>query len=339
LEQAGLPSPTWADQPGAVYGPVGSDHDEESGLDVSRLLAAVFRFRWLVVLATILGAVGGGVAWSRTDLEYVAGASLWIQASDRGAPNQGPITGSQLLTSTSWIELLRSFAVLNTVVIDTRLYLTVPDTTVRPAFASFRIDEAFVPGDYELQYSPSTQTVTLFRDGLTVESKVLGEKLGTVVGFDWTPTIEALAPEKRIAFSVARPWVVAEGVRGNLVAQMDRNGTFIWVELRGKDAAEVAATLNAILDQHVELAAELKSAALEERTSVLEGQLATVESELESSERALELFRKVVLASASIPVGFPPVYIQVEVDGERYDEMHVEGEQFVVVGASVGWGF
>jgi predicted acylesterase/phospholipase RssA len=40
---------------------------------------------------------------------------------------------------------------------------------------------------------------------------------------------------------------------------------------------------------------------------------------------ALELFRKVMLASASIPVAFPPVYFDVEVDGRLYDEMHVDG--------------
>jgi predicted patatin/cPLA2 family phospholipase len=40
---------------------------------------------------------------------------------------------------------------------------------------------------------------------------------------------------------------------------------------------------------------------------------------------ALDLFRKVVLASASIPGVFPPVMIDVEVDGKRYQEMHVDG--------------
>ena len=41
--------------------------------------------------------------------------------------------------------------------------------------------------------------------------------------------------------------------------------------------------------------------------------------------QALDLFRKVVLASSSIPVAFPPVFIEVEVDGRRYDEMHTDG--------------
>jgi predicted patatin/cPLA2 family phospholipase len=39
----------------------------------------------------------------------------------------------------------------------------------------------------------------------------------------------------------------------------------------------------------------------------------------------LKLFRKVMLASASIPGAFPPVYFNVKVDGKKYDEMHVDG--------------
>jgi len=41
--------------------------------------------------------------------------------------------------------------------------------------------------------------------------------------------------------------------------------------------------------------------------------------------RAIELFRKVLLASAAIPGAFPPVLIDVEVDGKHYQEMHVDG--------------
>jgi hypothetical protein len=40
---------------------------------------------------------------------------------------------------------------------------------------------------------------------------------------------------------------------------------------------------------------------------------------------ALELYRKVVLASASVPGLLPPVYIDVEVDGRTYREVHVDG--------------
>ena len=40
---------------------------------------------------------------------------------------------------------------------------------------------------------------------------------------------------------------------------------------------------------------------------------------------ALDLFVSVMMASASIPVGFPPVMIDVEADGKHYQEMHVDG--------------
>jgi hypothetical protein len=46
-----------------------------------------------------------------------------------------------------------------------------------------------------------------------------------------------------------------------------------------------------------------------------------------SSDRPdkLERYRDVILASASVPVLFPPVYIPLEVGGESYRQMHVDG--------------
>jgi hypothetical protein len=40
---------------------------------------------------------------------------------------------------------------------------------------------------------------------------------------------------------------------------------------------------------------------------------------------AVALFRKVMLASTSVPVAFPPVFFEVDANGQRYDEMHVDG--------------
>jgi len=51
---------------------------------------------------------------------------------------------------------------------------------------------------------------------------------------------------------------------------------------------------------------------------------------------ALTLIHKVLVASAAIPVAFPPVYIPVQKDGKTYDEMHVDGgviSQFIVYDA------
>lgn len=44
-----------------------------------------------------------------------------------------------------------------------------------------------------------------------------------------------------------------------------------------------------------------------------------------SDPGALTLFRRVLLASASIPGAFPPVMVDVNADGRQYQEMHVDG--------------
>jgi predicted acylesterase/phospholipase RssA len=41
--------------------------------------------------------------------------------------------------------------------------------------------------------------------------------------------------------------------------------------------------------------------------------------------QALELVRKILIASAAIPAAFPPMMIDVEVNGKHYQEMHVDG--------------
>jgi predicted patatin/cPLA2 family phospholipase len=40
---------------------------------------------------------------------------------------------------------------------------------------------------------------------------------------------------------------------------------------------------------------------------------------------ALDLFRQILVASASLPMVFPPQYFDVEVDGQRYTEVHLDG--------------
>jgi len=43
------------------------------------------------------------------------------------------------------------------------------------------------------------------------------------------------------------------------------------------------------------------------------------------NDEAVKLFQKIVLASSAIPIAFPPVFFEVEADGKKYDEMHVDG--------------
>jgi predicted patatin/cPLA2 family phospholipase len=56
--------------------------------------------------------------------------------------------------------------------------------------------------------------------------------------------------------------------------------------------------------------------------------------------RAKDLIHDIILASASIPVAFPPVMIEVEARGQRYDEMHMDGgmaSQVFVYPLGIDW--
>ncbi len=109
----------------------------------------------------------------------------------------------------------------------------------------------------------------------------------------------------------------------------------MWSLLRG-DAMADSAPLAALIAEHVDDTLLEKVAAQYERgrwlmvvTADLDarrpviwnmGEIARV-----GSPEALALFRKVLLASASLPGLFPPVLFDVEVDGQPYQELHVDG--------------
>ena len=55
------------------------------------------------------------------------------------------------------------------------------------------------------------------------------------------------------------------------------------------------------------------------------GAIAAHAADKTGGDAALNLFRTVLLASGSIPGAFPPVLIDVEGNGKRFAEMHVDG--------------
>src|SRR5690606_28130902 len=90
-----------------------------------RLLAAVKRFKWLILATTILG-VGAGVLATRLmpEEDVVSGV---IMLEDRGG-NTGPVEATGFLQGAQWIELLKDPRVLDRVVRELKLYVVGPET-------------------------------------------------------------------------------------------------------------------------------------------------------------------------------------------------------------------
>jgi len=113
-------------------------------------------------------------------------------------------------------------------------------------------------------------------------------------------------------------------------------------QLLGGESLADSGPLRALIDRHVDAELLHQVALAHEAGRRLYFGTADLDSQnfvvwnmgliaVSGAPNALELFRKVMLASASIPVAFAPVLFEVEADGRRYDEMHVDG----AVGANV----
>jgi succinoglycan biosynthesis transport protein ExoP len=262
----------------------------EGTVNWRRYVAAIQRFKWLALLV-IIGGTAAGIGLSRLMTpQYTAHATVWVEDEKKG--QAGPIRPSELLQSAAWIELFRSYAVLDPVVEKQRLYVQMRTPIDTAATRSFRLTKNTVSGPYKLAVDKTGQNFELSaRNGTVVQRGRVGEVVGTPVGFEWQPPASVLQNGRTIEFTVSSPRAAAMELLSRMNIRMDKQGNFLRVSLSGTDPQRVAATLNAVTDQFIDVAAELKRAKLEELTNILQEQLQYAQRNLQQSEAALEGFR------------------------------------------------
>ncbi len=287
------PLPQRVEQPGALAQEGQSwQHfapESEKGADWRRYLAAAYRYKWLIIICAVLGTAGGIGAAKFVSPEYRAQATVWVETQDN---QRGPMQQSQLLDSSSWIELLRTFIVLDHSVQTLKLYLALGDRADSVVFSNFDLSDRFVPGDYRLVVDESGERMALrTAEGATVETANPGDSLGASVGFLWVPPMSSLQPGREVEFAVRRPRDAAVGLGERLRSRLDRNGNILRVELTGTAPVLTANTVNTVVDRFVDVAAELKREQLTERGRTIRERLEQAEVALERAENALESFR------------------------------------------------
>ena len=260
------------------------------GGDLVRFAMAVYRHKWLVLVLLAVGAAAGLAAARMVRPRYVAQGTVWIESTDRAAAAQGPIRSAELLQSYAWVELLKSYTVLDPVVRGERLYVEAASPADRAALATFSPGPRVRPGAYRLTVSADGRTWELATvEGRVVERGRAGEPVGARAGFAWSPP--ALAAGRQVAFTVHNPHDVAVRLGESLEARMAEDGHFLRLSLSGSDPRRIAATLNATMERYVAVAAQLKRARLDELTAILEEQRRYAERSLRDAEIALEDFR------------------------------------------------
>ena len=270
--------------------------EEHPGPDLRRITSALLRFKWVVALMVTLGLAAAFAATRVLRPIYRAQANVWVDVPDRrgegGSDTRGPIRQGALLDADAWVELLRSYVVLDQVVRDLRLYLDVKRPSDRASFEGFRVRETFRPGNYRLSVSADGKGYTLSSaEGLDLQRGTVGDSVGSRLGFLWVSVPGSLPPGHTIEFSVMPPRDAALRLGEQLDVRMDLNGNFLALELRGTSPALISSILNAVAQRYVEVAAQLKREKLTELTKILEDQLTTAQRNLDSSETALQRFR------------------------------------------------
>lgn len=270
-----------------------------------RYLAAVRRFKWVVLGATLGATLLGIVASRLLRPTYAAEATIWIQVPNRPARDEGPIWQGQLPISSGWMDLLQSYAVLDDVVRSQRLYLHPRLPADSDALASLRVADHVVPGKYRLVVDDSGPGFTLFVNSSRqpAERGSVGDSVGARQGLVWVPPAAALVPGRRVEFMLDQPYEAAKVLALGLKVSADLDGNFLRMELGGHDPAQVAATVNAVAERFVAVAASLKRDKLTQLTAILGTQLDGARAQLRDAEAELRAFRVEAVTSLAAGAG------------------------------------
>ncbi len=277
--------------------------EDDDGPDFRRYIAGVLRYKWLLAVLTMVGAGVGLVLARRQSPLYEAQATVWIET---GASSGGAITQGRLLRAQNWIDLIKSFVVLDSVVREQRLFLGILAAEDTIILRSFDLKPRVRFGNYELSVDETGRRWALALQGAgTVEAGAVGDSVGAASGFLWVPPASEMRPGRKVAFGVIRPREAALGLMARFDARIPappmQEGNFMRLKLVGNVPSLTASTLNAIAEQFVRVSADIKRAKLTEYSRTLGEQLERARADLTQAELALESFRVATITLPSEP--------------------------------------
>lgn len=300
FEQAPLPAVAGFDQPGlpAVT---------QSPLE--RPLAALRRYWWLLVVAVPLSAGAGFIAMRFVEPRFEAKATLWIDAEKGGQNSRGgagPIKAGGLTTS-AYIELLKSYRVVDQVVRELGLHIRPAEQRDMPYLAGFRTDAKFRNGSYVLEIDPARKTWMLRTGkGPPIDSGSAADSIGRRLGFHWRLPAMAFqgAEKKSIKFGLSLPRDRAITLATRIVPKVSQGSNFVNLTYDDRSPRMAAQVLNTWISIFIDAAAELKRRNDLEVANILEDQLRYSEKATQEAEAAYQSFRvsTITLPTESAPI-------------------------------------
>ncbi len=300
-------------QPGAMMVPAMSDGmalagevpEEAGGVNWGRYVAALKRYKWLMLGVVLVGTGAGAVGTRFIDPAYSVKATIYIAPEGGGGKKGGGDAG--LMPVNDYTQLLGSFLVLDTVVQKMVLYLKPDRAKDSLAFKNFSTNrKSWVPGDYTLKIDAAGRTYSLARSGSEVEHGQVGDSVGRKVGFLWAPRAGQLGVDRKIRFQVTNFRDASLELQTNLRASVTEDGSFMKLSLGGTDPRRITGTLNSILGRFVAVEAELKRAKMTDLSTRLGEQVAAADSSLKEAENRLAAYQIKIVTTPSFNNALSP---------------------------------
>jgi polysaccharide biosynthesis transport protein len=297
----------------------------------------------------VLALVGGVVATRFVKPQYEVRATIWIEPETPMSDASGPIRSRELLNSSAWVELLRSYRIVDAVVQKLALYVQPSNPSDFGIFSNFAIANRFIAGKYALSIDRTRKRWNLaLKDGTFADSGSVADSVGRRAGLLWVAPSSLFdgSGKKEIDFTVSTPRETAVDLMTQLSADLPEKSNFLWLRLRNEDPQLAQLTLNTWLKEYVDVASQLKKRNVVQFSSILSGQLGYAERSLHDAEKALEDFR---VHTITLPAEGGPVAAGLEVTRDpalksffdqkiEYDDTRHDREALeqVIAGAKAG---
>lgn len=337
--QGGSPPVSYGGDPpsyGYGYGPppYGEDPDDGQGLDVWKIPQILWRYKWLMAAAVLLGLGAGYFMASRQAPRFTTQALL--QMAEPGPQRAGvtAIEGGVQFSPASWVNLMRSNRVMERVVDDLRLFISARDETPADAFASAEVVGQIRRGSYAVRVDSAATTVQIVDlEERVLESHSLDDvvaggteaEAGTDLAAEDAPdqTVPAddggadggtsvvlgeslgvalnldrnlLRPGAHLPFNLQPRRDAARGLQNGIQIQPSASA-FMAVSMQGQDPYWIAMIVNSVIENFLEEAIDLSRAQSDELSQTLQEQLSTARASLNQAEAELEAFESATVAT------------------------------------------
>jgi capsular exopolysaccharide synthesis family protein len=277
------------------------------GNALHRTIAALKRYKWLILATTIFGSAVGFVLSKMIEPKYSVNASVWIREQNAGGPIQPP---GLVSTNLGWADLIVSQAVLDSVVVRLALFAmpqTVRDTVV---LRSMQPTDTLIPGAYQLTVRDGKYVLTRTQGprgeamNAIAEQGVVGDSVGAAIGISWLPDWTVVPRDRDLRFNLVQPREASARIQRQLTVGLAQQSNFMRLLLAGPEPVLLASTMNTLLDVFLETAKRLKRTDLTETYESLEAQRQKAAADMASTAKALEGYRirTITLPSDQVPV-------------------------------------